>query len=590
MVENDTASQETNSFVLQSSKNLHQCHHCDYYATTAYNLKVHINNRHTNEVKYQCNQCEFFSYTKASLNYHTKSHNINEYQTCPECSYSTHSKSGLQNHIKTHQKERPFQCPHCPYAAARKMTLKEHMQVLHNACRDIYSCDQCSFKTNWARALKKHVKIHNSGLYNCSRCNLVFNSKQEMMLHESQMHNIQHKEYYCSHCQFCTDQLYKLQDHIHKRHGIENGRVLLYSCPECDYKTKWKRLIKGHRRVHTGELFRCDKCDFATITKTRLNEHLVTHLDMSERSFPCPHCPYRATRQTRLNDHITNRHYPQMKTIHKCDKCEFTTLWKSYLKVHMKMHTGEVFKCGRCSYVTPVKSQLLRHVRSLHKIGICDITSGNNNYRCPHCTYAASRRVRLDKHLELRHNNNKLHRCPICDFKTSWKNSLTVHLSVHRDEYLSCTKCSFKTLDRDVFKNHFVTHVRSSTKLAYNDKKFSEPPTENPITQSGESSSKISTDNVNYIGCHNLESDALKNDQTANLSCDRCNFVAETFESLLDHHMSHIDKDLFRKPYKGSILVYKSVTNGATMPRLVDNILYWVGECTKEGPLVTCLN
>ncbi|KAA0202383.1 hypothetical protein HAZT_HAZT010907, partial [Hyalella azteca] len=338
--------------VVSTSNKAHKCNHCDYWASTAYNLKVHINNRHTNEVKFQCDQCPFYTYTKASLNYHLKSHNLSEYQSCAECSYSTHSKSSLQNHMKTHQKDRPFKCPHCPYAAARKMTLKEHMEVLHNARREIYECEQCSFKTNWVRALKKHLKSHNGEGHNCSQCMFVAVNREQLTDHEIRVHHMERKEYSCPDCPYVTDQQYQLDDHVHKRHGAQ--KVLLYSCPDCDYKTKWKRLIKGHRRVHTGDLFRCSKCDFATITRTRLNEHEMTHLDMSERSFACPHCSYRATRQTRLNEHVSNRHYPEKKALHKCDKCEFSTLWKSYLKVHQKMHTGDVFQCSRCSYSSPL--------------------------------------------------------------------------------------------------------------------------------------------------------------------------------------------------------------------------------------------
>lgn len=563
------------------SGKLHNCPHCQYCASTAYNLKVHINNRHTNEVKFECNQCPFYSYTKTSLNYHLKSHNQDEYQDCPQCSYRTHSKSGLLNHIKTHQKERPFKCPHCPYAAARKMTLKEHMEVLHNARREVFCCEKCSFKTNWARALKKHMKAHNGDLHTCSRCYFQVDDKQKLIEHEVEVHNMEHRELYCPHCTFSTDQQYKLEDHIHKRHE-DNDRVLMYSCPECDYKTKWKRLIKGHRRVHTGELFRCKKCDFATITKTRLNEHEMTHLDMSERGFACPHCSYRATRQTRLNEHITNRHFPEKKALHKCDRCEFTTLWKSYLKVHQKMHTGEVFRCSRCSYSSPVRSQMLRHERSLHKIGVGRITTGNNLYKCSQCPYSAARKGRLQEHIEMRHSriSNRVYYCPVCTFKTIWKKSLKVHVAVHEEEWFTCDLCLFKTLTKDEFKEHVQSHVSdkgyscmlcefiSDNVEDFNQHLLEEHSEPNPA----QVRSNLS---INYLQSHATEetSSILTTDPQ---QCDLCNFSSSSPLAFKAHLITHLDTLQQEKLEEKSLpkMVYRKVLDGAVLPLTKKDIVY----------------
>ena len=211
------------------------------------------------------------------------------------------------------------------------MTLKEHMEVLHNKSREIFVCDQCNFKTNWARALKKHKKIHNIDSFSCSKCDFSTNDKKKLNEHLANEHGIEIEQHPCTECSYVADTSYQLTEHLNKEHS-EGQAPVEYSCPDCDYKTKWKRLIKGHRRIHTGELFRCDKCDFATITRTRLNEHLNTHLEMSERSFPCSYCSYRATRQTRLNEHLLNRHYADKKTVYRCEKCGFSTVWKSYMK------------------------------------------------------------------------------------------------------------------------------------------------------------------------------------------------------------------------------------------------------------------
>ncbi|KAF2367628.1 Zinc finger C2H2-type [Trinorchestia longiramus] len=586
-----------------ASKKTHLCPHCDYWGSTAYNLKVHVNNRHTNEIKFQCDQCKFYSYTKASLNYHTKSHNVDEYQSCNECSYRTHSKSSLLNHMKTHQKERPFKCPHCSYAAARKMTLKEHMEVLHNARREIYECELCAFKTNWVRALKKHMKSHNGDVHSCSQCIFVAVDKQQLIDHETKVHNLERKEYSCAVCPFTTDQQYKLEDHVHKRHGAE--KVLLYSCPDCDYKTKWKRLIKGHRRVHTGDLFRCSKCDFATITRTRLNEHEMTHLDMSQRSFACPHCSYRATRQTRLNEHITNRHYPEKKALHKCDKCEFSTLWKSYLKVHKKMHSGDVFQCSRCSYSSPVKAQVMRHERSLHRIGVSKVTTANNIFKCPHCPYTAARKCRLTEHIDSRHNraNSEVFSCPACTFKTIWRKSLKVHMSVHEEEgdYFLCDLCAFKSLDEEKFKLHVKTHLPEEaftcTLCSFSTPDadlFNEHLTTNH-SQANSSENVTPSFDINYIESHSADDSTQTSGQSLEacspelVRCKKCSFSSVSAKALRAHLLTHLQKTeraCGKSP--SHALLYRTklgvgaATGGRAVPKLGGKSLVIV-----ERPLLT---
>jgi len=451
------------------------------------------------------------------------------------------------------------------------MTLREHMEVLHNKQREVFSCEQCSFKSNWARALKKHMKIHNGGSYSCNSCNFITNEKDQLVEHQSSVHGIVLEEHQCSQCYFVTDQEYKLMEHMHKRHS-NDGKVLMYSCPDCDYKTKWKRLIKGHRRIHTGELFRCSKCDFATITKTRLNEHETTHLEMSERGYACPHCPYKATRQTRLNEHIVNRHYPDRKQLHKCDKCEFSTLWKSYMKVHQKIHTGEVFKCSRCTYATPVRSQLQRHERSLHKVGNgFKISTANNLYKCGHCPYTAARKARLSEHIHQRHNDANLEvlHCPACSFITTWQKSLEDHMSVHDKDWLRCDACEYRTVSTEDFREHMQTnHLVGGYRCTLCEFVGKEIEDYNSHLISDHEGADRSGDmEINYI------STSVKREYDVK-KCDFCDFSAHPKE-LLDAHMITHSNEIIREKLKAKEnLVFKPVKNGALIPPAFQQILY----------------
>lgn len=62
-----------------------------------------------------------------------------------------------------------------------------------------------------------------------------------------------------------------------------------------------------------------------------------------------------------MKHHVSLLHEP-IKTLFKCDRCDFTTKLKPELKLHIRRHNGEKpFKCPQCPF-----SALLRYHLKLH--------------------------------------------------------------------------------------------------------------------------------------------------------------------------------------------------------------------------------
>lgn len=152
-----------------------------------------------------------------------------------------------------------------------------------------------------------------------------------------------------------------LQKHFQMWH---HGELPSYPCEMCSFSANDFQVFKQHRRTHRITLVKCDICN---------NENLYTLLDLTKHfssthcvngNFQCEKCEFSTQDVGTFVQHI-HRHN---EVLYKCDKCHYICLTKGELQKHLHIHSGTFpFTCQYCSYGATRREHLIRHVITLHK-------------------------------------------------------------------------------------------------------------------------------------------------------------------------------------------------------------------------------
>ena len=338
-------------------------------------------------------------------------------------------------------------------------------------------------------------------------------------------------DFECSQCQlrFQTDTLRNL--HIEMTHNSTNIPLIInnemeFTCPICTMKTTQSRIMPHVQYCEYKALEIAKGCqicgkNFAQkqyTSKRQVNatyDYHLKHLKMHENPetdpvvknpFKCDQCQMRFPRSDSLSNHIKKIH---KETKYICVTCGVIFETHQQLKDHKaKGHddgTG-VFKCHLCEKTYLSHKQLASHVYD-HKnrnvfvtCEICDKSLSKTNYKkhkigvhgekihsCPHCTMKFSMKKILERHIKVNHtrafqcnlcakrfgteryledHKNGVHLklrpfvCDLCHEGFRTKHEVAGHKrSAHsKDKPYQCSKCS-KTFTTTVLLDHHIARV-----------------------------------------------------------------------------------------------------------------------------------
>jgi len=116
----------------------------------------------------------------------------------------------------------------------------------------------------------------------------------------------------------------------------------------------------GRRRRLTHEEFACQLCEFTTIRRLLLDVHMRIHENLQIK---CEFCSYTAVTMKQIHDHIL--YHFRIKNFF-CPICPASFHINGILTQHLRMHSKD-YACTHCMNVFATKNQFDRHVRE------CDV-------------------------------------------------------------------------------------------------------------------------------------------------------------------------------------------------------------------------
>ncbi|RXG67272.1 Zinc finger protein [Armadillidium vulgare] len=420
-------------FIITVSKDEFKCSECGYIGRNKPHAIRH-SLIHSDIKLYKCIDCHYESSRKDKYRNHLeKKHNAPFFE-CRMCEFATSRKHLMDKHNTSHQSQkinwrkkkrkrgRPFSSSNQKLLRTgrkKRKNLKvdlseDRFSEITRIVDGIYVCAICNYKTKAKERAQRHSLIHTDMYYFCSECDSEFIGKDVYDAHIKDHHEKKTK-YECKECSFIYDQKKEYENHL-ANHVKESSVVptnnleKIYSCSECDYKTRYQNHLVRHNRVHTSHKNPSSKRKLSKNSdpsKMSLYKYLDDFSDsvieVAGHLYKCTLCPYVST-----NKHHTRRHsliHSETK-LYKCTDCKFASNRKDKCKEHMRKIHPDKWKGGSTVFIRKSSTDSISECSSYDTEGSNGAPGSKKLYQCYECSFQTIFRSHLSKH-QLRHLKRK---------------------------------------------------------------------------------------------------------------------------------------------------------------------------------------